>query len=108
MLFRSTLVSTPDKTIHNLVHSEITQPDSATKAVANKTELNIPKIQSTFNLESEIAKIKIFVPLSELAAQDVYKGKILKALNLEENNDTVNLNDDQPTLLFGPNIEGKF
>ena len=32
----------------------------------------------------------------------------MKALNLDENSDTVNLSDDQPALLFGPNIEGKF
>ena len=76
--------------------------------MASKTELNLSKSQSPFNLENEIAKIKIFVPLTELATQDVYKGQILKALNLGENSDTVNLNDDQPTLLFGPKIEGKF
>ena len=29
-------------------------------------------------------------------------------MNIEENNDSVNLNDDQPPLLFGPKIEGKF
>ena len=103
-----TTVSAPNKKVSNTVHNENQHIDSATKAVANKTELNIPKSQSTFNLESEIAKIKIFVPLSELATQDVYKGKILKALNLGENSDTINLSDDQPTLLFGPKIEGKF
>ena len=104
----STAVSAPDKIVSNTVHSENQPTDSATKVVANKTELNIPKIQSTFNLESEIAKIKIFVPLSELATQDVYKGQILKALNLGENSDTVNLSDDQLALLFGPKIEGNF
>ena len=46
--------------------------------------------------------------LTELATQDVYKGQILKALNLGEKSETVNLNDDQPALLFGPKIEGKF
>ena len=76
--------------------------------MANKTELSVTKSQSTFNLESEIAKIKISVPLFELATQDVYIGQILKALNLGENSDTVNLSDDQPTLLFGLKIEGKF
>ena len=59
-------------------------------------------------MESEIAKIKISVPLSELATRDVYKGRILKPLNLDENSDTVNLSDDQPALLFGPKIEEKF
>ena len=32
----------------------------------------------------------------------------MKSLNLGENGDTVNLSDDQPALLFGPKIEGKF
>ena len=63
----STVVSAPDKTISNTVHSENQHTDSATKAVANKTDLSVPKSQSTFNLESEIAKIKISVPFSELA-----------------------------------------
>ena len=80
----------------------------STKASANKTELSVTKSQSLFNLESGISKIKIYVPLSELTTQDVYKGQILKALNLWENSDTVNLSDDQPALLFGPKIEGKF
>ena len=104
----STVASVPDKTTTSIVHSENQPTDSTTKVVANKTELNIPKSQSTFNLESGIEKIKIFVPLSELATQDVYKGQILRELNLGENSDTVNLSDDQPALLFGPKIEGKF
>ena len=29
-------------------------------------------------------------------------------MNLSESGDIVNQNDDQPALLFGPNIEGKF
>ena len=70
----STTVSAPNKTVPKPVHSENHHTDSATKIMANKTQLNIPKSQSTFNLESEIAKIKISVPLSELATQDVYKG----------------------------------
>ena len=32
----------------------------------------------------------------------------MKALNIEENNDIVNLNDDQLELIFGPKIEGKY
>ena len=31
-----------------------------------------------------------------------------KNLSLGKNSDSVNLNDDQPALLFGPKIEGKF
>ena len=46
--------------------------------------------------------------MTELVAQHVYRTQILKALNLEDNNDTVNLNDDQLELIFGPNIEGRY
>ena len=46
--------------------------------------------------------------MTELAAQHVYRTKILKALNIEENEDIVNLNDDQPELIFGRNIEGMY
>ena len=74
----------------------------------NNAETNIVKIQLPFSLEQEISKIKIYVPLIELATQDVYRSQILKAFNITENNDTVNLNDDQPKLLFGPNIEGRY
>ena len=38
----------------------------------------------------------------------MYRSQILKAFNIEENNDTFNLNDDQPELIFGPNIEGRY
>ena len=74
---------------------------------ANKAETNTLKSQIPFSLEQEISKIKIFVPLTELVAQHVYRTQILKALNIEENEDTVNLNDDQPELIFGPKIEGR-
>ena len=32
----------------------------------------------------------------------------MKALNIEENEDTINLNDDQRELIFGPKIEGRY
>ena len=74
----------------------------------NKAETSFSKNQIHFSLEQEISKIKISVPLTELATQHVYRTQILKALNLEDNSDTVNLNDDQPELIFGPKIEGRY
>ena len=61
-----------------------------------------------FNLEGEIAKIKISIPLAELVTQEVYKNQVLKALNLGRNTDTLNLTDDKPELFFGPEVEGKY
>ena len=56
---------------------------------ANKAEINTLKSQIPFSLEQEISNIKISVPLTELAAQHVYRTQILKALKIEENEDTV-------------------
>lgn len=38
---------------------------------------------------------------------NVYRYQVLKALNVGENADTVNLSDDQCELLFGPEVDGK-
>ena len=38
---------------------------------------------------------------------DSYKAQITKTLNIDEGEDFVNLNDDQPELIFGPKVNGK-
>jgi len=37
----------------------------------------------------------------------MYRSQVLKVVNIGENIDTVDLNDDQPELLFGPEFNGK-
>jgi hypothetical protein len=72
-----------------------------------------------FNLEGELSKVKIFIPLSELMNKDVYCSQVIKALTIEpdigtkaltigskNHSDTVNLTDDQLELLFGPEVDG--
>ena len=104
----STSASAPIKTSLTNVNRGNQQTDFADKVVINKAETNIVKIQLPFSLEQGIARIKIFVPLTELATQNVYRSQILKAFNIEENNDIANLNDDQPELILGPKIEGRY
>jgi len=72
------------------------------------TKQNV-KIQSEkpFDLETEIGKLKIAIPLSELAKHDSYKLQIRRSLQLNHNKDDVNLMDDTPELLFGPEVDGK-
>lgn len=67
------------------------------------------KIQSErpFDLEAEIGKLKIAIPLSKLAKHDIYKQQIKKSLQLTCNKDNVNVLDDTPELLFGPEVDGK-
>ena len=61
-----------------------------------------------FSLEGEISKIKITISLAKLVTQEVYKNQVLKALNLGSDTDKLNLIDDKPELLFGPEVEGKY
>ena len=64
-------------------------------------------MEKPFNLEAEIGKLKIVIPLSELAKHEVYRQKINRSLQIPENRDVVNVLDDQPELLFGPEVNGK-
>ena len=82
------------KTILSSVNKTNQQADIVDRMTTNKAETSALKSQIPFSLEQEISKIKISVPLTELASQHVYRTQILKALNIEENEDTVNLNDD--------------
>lgn len=68
---------------------------------------NLLKIQRPFSIENDLAKLKISIPLPELINKNVYRYKVLKVLNIGEITNSVNLNDDQPELLFGPEVDGK-
>jgi hypothetical protein len=78
-----------------------------------KRDIEIPsreaeKTIGSFNLEREINKIKILVPLVELAKNPMYRKQITKMINFsdtESHADSINLEDDNPTIMFGPHIE---
>jgi len=63
--------------------------------------------EKPFDLESEIGKLKIAIPLAKLAKHDIYKQQIKKSLQLTNNKDDVNVLDDTPEVLFGPEVDGK-
>jgi hypothetical protein len=50
-------------------------------------------------------KIKISVPFNEMIKNSEYRNHIIKILNMEETSDTLNIQDDHPTILFGPRVE---
>jgi hypothetical protein len=52
-----------------------------------------------------MSKIKIFVPFNEMIKNSEYRNQIIKMLNMEETYDTLNIQDDHPTILFGPRVE---
>jgi len=82
--------------------------DKNTQTQITKDEvIQLGKTQMPFNFKIEIAKLKILVPLTELVKNESYKAQITETLDIGEGEDTVNLNDDQPELLFGPEVNGK-
>ena len=64
-------------------------------------------MEKPFNLETEIGKLKVSIPLSELAKHEVYREQISGSLQISENIDAVNVLDDQPELIFGSEVNGK-
>jgi len=78
------------------------------KNVENPAVLNTrTQTKKPFNLEKEVGKLKIVVPLSELAKHDVYRSQISRSLKISVNEDSVNVFDDQPELIFSPGVNGK-
>jgi hypothetical protein len=67
------------------------------------------KISYSFNFESEIQKVKIPMPLTELMKNDIFKFAILKSLQPKNPivADYVNLQDDNPTVTIGPMVEDR-
>jgi hypothetical protein len=78
------------------------------------------KTSTIFILEGELAKLKIPIPLSELMRKNAYRSQVIKELSIKPeigtkalnigsgtHSDTINITDDQPELLFGPEVDGK-
>jgi hypothetical protein len=89
--------------------------------MVDKSELLSQSRASTlFSLEGELAKLKIPIPLYELMSKDAYRSQVIKALSIGPDigtkaltigsmthSDIINLTDDQPELLFGPEVDGQ-
>jgi hypothetical protein len=66
----------------------------------------IEKSTSVFNLENEIAKIKISVPFNEILKVDKYRSKIVEMLNSQPGvADILNVQEDNPIICLGPRLE---
>lgn len=72
--------------------------DTTTKEVYKQSNL--------FSLENEISKLKVSIPLTELTKNEKYKFQIAKMLKVDQMSYIVNVVDDEPTILFGPILEG--
>ena len=106
---------------------EITKPPTETQVSRTKpvetratqtkkpenTEAKIPtketkKMIEGFSLENKINKIKIPMPLVELAKNLIYKNKIAKVINFSKaecHANVINIQDERPTIMLGPHIK---
>jgi hypothetical protein len=78
------------------------------KGIESQTT-KIDKTIGIFNLENEINKIKIPIPLVELEKNPIYRKQIAKIISFSENEsqaDVIKLEDDKPNIIFGPHFEG--
>jgi len=92
-------------------HNPIPEKEINTKNTTKKENPTVwnarTQIERPFNLEAEVGKLKIAVPLSELAKHDIYRGQISRTLQISVNEDLVNVFDDQLELIFGLEVNGK-
>jgi hypothetical protein len=65
------------------------------------------KSQTSFKFENELSKLKIPIPLMELMNKNSYTSQLIKDPNIEEGTNIVNIVDDQPKLLFAPEVNGQ-
>ena len=93
------------KPLQKLAHSS--NPDHV-QLKAPVHEVRFPnRLHYSFNLESEIQKLKIPLTLIELMKNDAFKSSILNSLQPKVHIDTefVNLQDEKPVVTLGPMIE---
>jgi hypothetical protein len=67
------------------------------------------KVNTSFSFENELNKIKIPIPLVELAKNPAYRKQIAKAMGVHEleiQSDVINLEYDRTNITFGPHFEG--
>lgn len=81
----------------------------ATSNEKERKEIPVKEVEGipAFSLENEISKLKISIPLTEIMKNSSYRGEISKMLNLEPMSDMVNVEDDQPEMIFEPATNGE-
>ena len=69
--------------------------------------MDVDKTPLIFNLQSELAKLKISIPFNELLRNQEYRDKITKMVRNqgEAQPDILEVTDDNPTIVLGSNID---
>ena len=69
--------------------------------------MDVDKISSMFNLQSELAKMKISIPFTQLLRNQEYMNTITKMISNqgETHPDMLELTYDNPTIVLGSKID---
>ena len=76
---------------------------------AGQRDIIIKEVDKTtpFSLDTKISKLKVFIPLTKLVKNNQYNSHVAKMLKVYPLSDMMNLEDDDPKLIFGLAIDGK-
>jgi ribonuclease HI len=102
-------IPTPVNIPNPVKEKRVTPQPKNDKKIMEVPQIENEKVIGNFNLENEISKIKIPIPLVELAKNPIYRKQIAKMINFsdkESQADSINLEDDRPIISFGPHVEG--
>jgi hypothetical protein len=102
-------IQTPVNIPKPVKEKRVTPQQKNDKKIIEVPQIKNEKVIGNFNLENEISKIKIPIPLVELAKNPIYRKQIAKIINFsdkESQADSINLEDDRPIISFGPHVEG--
>ena len=69
--------------------------------------VDVEKVNSIFNLQNELSKMKISVPFNGLLGNNEYRDTITRMVKGqgEFQSDILELTDDNPTISFGPRLK---
>ena len=90
-----------------VVHKEIENRIEKIKEPKQTTPMDVDKISSMFNLQSELAKLNNSVPFNELLRNQEYRDTITKMVKNqgEAQPDILEVTDDNPTIVLGSKID---
>ena len=91
----------------SVVNKEVENEIQRTKIIKQVTPIDVEKVNSSFNLQNELSKLKISVPFNELLRNNEYRDTIAKMVRGqgEFQSDILELTDDNPTISFGQRLK---
>ena len=101
----------PDKQVVNKEQQQNESPpeEPPNKVIESKKEVvPLEAAIRPFSFELEVAKMMVSLPFNEICRNSEYReklSKMIKTNNLSNDSDYVNVEDDNPTILFGPRVE---